>query len=118
MKIALDVVKELGIKIYTVGIGNTHGKTIMHPFYGPIVMPGVNKELLDHIAQQTGGKSFLAHSAADMRDIYQTIDRLERTRHETVIFGNYYDIYVVPTILLILWSLLEFFLATFVWFVI
>lgn len=118
MKVALEVVQELGIKVYTVGIGNPNGQTIMHPFYGPVFMPGVNKELLDHIAQKTGGKSFLAHSARDMRDIYQTIDRLERTRHETVIFGNYHDIYIVPIILLIFWSLLEFFLATFVWFMI
>jgi Ca-activated chloride channel family protein len=91
---AVAIAKKLGIKIYTIGIGSQEQQAFFDPFYGAIAIPGVNKELLETIANQTGGQSFMAHNAHDMRQIYDTIDQLERTTHEEPLYTKYYDIFL------------------------
>lgn len=114
--VALEAARRFNIKIYTIGIGSEEQKFAMHPFYGRIALPKVNKELLDLLARETGGKSFLAKNPDDMRTIYDTIDSLEKTVHETDIFSKYYDVFV-PFVLVVVGILfLELLLATFVWF--
>lgn len=90
---AIDVAKKLGIKIYTIGIGYDGVRYFNDPFRGPQAIPGVNKELLQTIAQQTGGRYFEAKKPNDMKKIYDTIDTLEKTEYETDIFTRYYDLY-------------------------
>ncbi len=113
---AITIAHKLGIKVYTVGIGSEEPEVFMHPFYGMVRKPSVNKKLLDTIAQGTGGKSFMAHNAQDMRAIYDTIDALEKTEYETPIFSRYYDLfgYGVAAVLVLIFA--ELFLSTFVWF--
>lgn len=114
--VGIDVAKKLGIKIYTVGIGSEKERVVMHPLYGLMAYPKVNKELLTKIAHQTGGHYFMAASAGDMRRIYDTIDKLETTDHEVPIFSIYYDL-VIPFVLVIAVLLfIELFFSTFVWF--
>lgn len=115
-EVALEAAKRYGIKIYTIGIGSEEQRFAMHQLYGLVAIPRVNKELLDVFAVETGGQSFLAQNPDDMRAIYDTIDQLETTVHETDIFSTYYDIFI-PFVLLIGFLLLfEQCLATFVWF--
>lgn len=114
--VGIDIAKKLGIKIYTVGIGSEQEQVFMHPLYGMIAKPKVNKELLTKIAQETGGYYFLARSAADMRTIYDKIDALEKTDHEVPLFSLYYDL-LFPVGALIMGLLLcELFLSTYIWF--
>lgn len=114
--VGIDVAKKLGIKIYTVGIGSEQEQVFMHPLYGVIAKPKVNKELLTKIAKETGGYYFLARNAADMRNIYDKIDALEKTEHDVPLFSLYYDL-LVPGVLCIMGLLLcELFLSTYVWF--
>jgi len=115
-KIAIDVAKKLGIKVYTVGIGSDKTRTMMHPLYGPIAMPGVNKELLSMIAQQTGGQFFMAQSAKDMRAIYDTIDSLEKTETQAPVFSNFWDVFVPFVWIIFSLIMLELLLSSFVWF--
>jgi Ca-activated chloride channel family protein len=111
----LEVVKKLGIKVYTIGIGSEKEDYFMHPLYGMVAKPQVNKQLLDHIAQQTGGQSFMAHSADDMRQVYDSIDRLEKTEQTVPLFNNYRDIFwYLCWILLCLW-IIEPLLTTYLW---
>lgn len=56
ISVAIKVVKELEIKVYTVGIGSEKEEFLMHPFYGLVPKPKVNAELLSFIANQTGGQ--------------------------------------------------------------
>lgn len=114
--IAIETAKKLGIKIYTIGIGSDEDQYIRHPFYGLIAKPKVNKELLTKIAQNTGGKFFMAHNAADMRAVYDTIDALEKTTYETVLFNKHYDIFLPFVIIIIILLLGELLLSTFIWF--
>lgn len=113
---AVAVAKKLGIKIYTVGIGYDGVRYFNDPFRGVQAIPGVNKELLQRIAQQTGGRYFEAKKPNDMKTIYETIDMLEKTEYETDIFTKYYDLYhyfVVSAFVVLLLELL----VSFVWFI-
>jgi Ca-activated chloride channel family protein len=92
--IAMDIAKQLGIKIYTIGVGSDQERIAMHPLYGPVVLPKLNKELLESIAQSTGGKFFLARNAHDMRSVYDTIDRLEKSEYQAPLYNKYYDIFM------------------------
>lgn len=113
---AIAIVKQLGIKVYTIGIGSEKQDYFIHPLYGMIAKPQVNKKLLDYIAVQTGGQSFMAHSAEDMRSIYNTIDQLEKTEHEVPLFSNYRDIFWYFAWILLMLICIEPLLITFVWF--
>ncbi|HLJ31213.1 MAG TPA: VWA domain-containing protein [Candidatus Babeliales bacterium] len=114
--VGIDVAKKLGIKIYTVGIGSEQEQIFRHPLYGIITKPKVNKELLTKIASQTGGHYFLAHSAADMRRIYDTIDALEKTEHDVPMFSVYYDLLVPFVGFIMMIIFFELFFSTYVWF--
>jgi Ca-activated chloride channel family protein len=94
--IAIELAKKFSIKIYTVGIGSDQEEQLFHPLYGPIKKPAVNKTFLTKIAQETGGKMFMAYNADDMRNIYDTIDALEKTNYEIPIFYNTLDLYLLP----------------------
>jgi Ca-activated chloride channel homolog len=114
--IAIQIAQKLGIKVYTIGIGGDEDQYLMHPLYGLIPKPKINKALLSQIAKETGGTFFLARNAHDMRTIYNTIDALEKTRQETDIFNNYYDIFI-PFIWCIIALLgIELLLSSTIWF--
>jgi Ca-activated chloride channel homolog len=114
--LAIELAQKMGIKIYTVGIGSDEEQFIMHPFYGLIPKPKINKLLLTKIAQETGGKFFLARNSKDMRMIYDTIDSLEKTTHETSLFNKYYDIFIPFVWAIIFLLLAELLLSTTIWF--
>jgi Ca-activated chloride channel family protein len=93
--VAIEIAKSLGIKIYTIGIGDNQEVMINHPFYG--AMPyktTLNRSLLTRIAQETGGTFFEAKSADDMRTVYDTINTLETTKIEAPLFTRYYEMYI------------------------
>lgn len=114
--VGIDVAKKLGIKVYTVGIGSEQEQIFMHPVYGVVAKPKVNKDLLTKVASQTGGQYFLARSAADMRRIYDTIDGLEKIDHEVPMFSLYYDL-LMPIVAIIMATIFfELLFSTYVWF--
>lgn len=115
-EIAIEIAQKLGIKVYTIGIGSDQDAIVIHPFLGRVPKPKVNSQLLTLIAQKTGGKFFMAYDAADMRKIYETIDALERTKHETPIFSKYYDLFLPVTLGLMGFISIELLLSTFAWF--
>ncbi len=115
--IPVELARKLGIKIYTIGVGGEHGGLWHDPLFGIRSMGfKMNKQLLQAIAQQTGGQFFAAQNPDDIARIYDTIDTLEKTEIETDVFSNYYEL-VFPFIIAILIFLLsELLLTTFVWF--
>ena len=114
--LAIQMAQKMGIKIYTIGIGSDQEQFFMHPVYGMVPKPVINKTLLSKIATQTGGQFFLASNAKDMRAIYDTIDTLEKTTHETSLYHNYLDIFI-PFIWIILALLsIELLLSATIWF--
>lgn len=113
---AIEIAKQLGIKIYTVGIGSDQERLIMHPLYGPMPLPKVNSELLGMIARDTGGQFFLARDAKDMRTIYDTIDKLEKTEYEAPLYTKYQDIFMPFVWVLLVMMFLEILLTSTIWF--
>jgi Ca-activated chloride channel family protein len=114
--VAIEAAKQLGIKVYTIGIGSDTDKVFMHPFYGIVTYPKVNKDLLSRIAKETGGKFFLANNCQDMRSIYDTIDSLEKIEQEMPLFSHYYDIFMPFLWIIFILLVLELFLSSLVWF--
>lgn len=116
-QVAINIAKKLGVKIYTIGIGNDHGGYAEHPLMG-IYQAGtsLNKKLLEKIANETGGQFFQAKNANDMQNIYETIDKLEKTDYETSIYTKYHDFFIPIIFFALLFILLELFLSTFIWF--
>lgn len=99
---ALEIAKGEGLKIYSIGIGKD-GETrlpvySMDPFgrkiktYQPFHST-VNEELLQKMADDTGGKYWRATSYNGMKDIFREIDRLEKTMVEVNKFTRYTELY-------------------------
>ena len=94
--LAVEMAQNLGIKIYTVGIGNEKGGYIYHPMFGwqQAQEHNLNVKLLQDIAQKTGGKFFRASNSKEMRQAYDVIDTLEKTKVESELFHNYYEAFL------------------------
>ncbi len=95
---AADLAVTYGIKIYTIGAG-TRG-TAPFPIQDPIfgrryqnVRVNIDEEMLTTIADMTGGSYFRATDTDELKQIYDTIDELEKTEIEEIIFTDYEDLY-------------------------
>ncbi len=111
--VASAIAKELGIKIYTIGIGDEQEQMLHNFWYNPSPL---NKPLLEAFARETGGMFFEAKNGDDMRHIYDTIDTLEKNKIEAPIFGRHYDWFVPLLWLALLCVLIELFASTCIWF--
>ncbi|GAA4279436.1 VWA domain-containing protein [Aquimarina mytili] len=94
-KIASELAVEYGIKTYTIGIG-TNGMALAPvailpngSFQYGRVQVEIDEDLLKEIAKATGGKYFRATNNKKLEQIYQEIDKLEKTDIEEFKFYNY-----------------------------
>ncbi|WOD45135.1 vWA domain-containing protein [Hwangdonia lutea] len=98
-KIASELALEYDIKTYTIGIG-TNG-TALTPvsilpngnFQYARAQVEIDEELLKEIAQVTGGKYFRATNNKKLEEIYNEINKLEKTEIEEFKFYNYEEKY-------------------------
>lgn len=77
---ASDAALEYGIRVYTIGVG-TIGKA-RHPMSPQPVDVKIDEALLREIAEATGGKYFRATNNESLKQIYDEIDTLEKTKIE------------------------------------
>lgn len=98
-KLATELAKGLGIKVYTIGVG-TNGMAEM-PYakdyngeliYKPMQVE-IDEKLLTYIGEETGGKYFRATSNTKLKTIYDEIDQLETTVIEDLKYYNYDELY-------------------------
>ena len=117
---AISLAQKYGVKIYTIGIGGMEGGFIRHPQTGQIHQAGtgLNRELLEVLANETGGRAFLATNQKDLQTIYDTIDTLEKKEYETDVYKKYYDIFMPFLWILFILMITEFVVITVVWCVI
>jgi len=95
---AASIAKELGIRVYTIGIGRNgvvpvpqedeYGRTVLVP-----AQFRVDEELLREIAQMTGGKYFHASNLKGLAEVYAQIDQLEKSRFEESKFSEYTELF-------------------------
>ena len=115
---AISIAKEIGIKIYTVGIGDDQGGYAQDSVFGiQRHQTPLNKPLLKKIAEETGGKFFAAKNPKDLADIYDKIDTLEKNKIESDIYHNYQDYFMPILWIIVTLIFLERLFATFVWFI-
>ncbi|MBZ0184559.1 MAG: VWA domain-containing protein [Melioribacteraceae bacterium] len=83
---AAQIARQFNIRIYTVGVG-TVGQA-PYPFDTPfgkryqMVPVEIDEEVLKNVADITGGKYFRATGNKKLEEIYQEIDKLEKTKVE------------------------------------
>ncbi|HTX22545.1 MAG TPA: VWA domain-containing protein [Candidatus Aquilonibacter sp.] len=88
----------LGVKIYTVGIGE-RGMAPMPVFVGgqkvgyQNVPVDVDEDTLQKIADMTGGKYYRADNADKFREIYAEINKLEKTEEVVNKFTRYKELF-------------------------
>ena len=94
-KIASELAVEYGIKTYTIGLG-TNGMALAPvailpngSFQFGRVQVEIDEDLLKEIAKMTGGKYFRATDNKKLEQIYEEIDKLEKTDVEEFKFYNY-----------------------------
>jgi len=114
---ATELAKELGIKVYTVGIG-TNGMADFpwskDPRTGRLnfrkQQVEIDEDLLKEIASETNGKYFRATDNTSLKEIYDEIDKLEKTKIEEFKYYNYQERYRSLVLLAIGLLLFEFLL--------
>jgi Ca-activated chloride channel family protein len=97
---ATELAKELEIKTYTIGIG-TNGMADFpwskDPRTGKLQFRKqqveIDEELLKEIASKTEGKYFRATNNSSLKEIYDEIDSLEKTKIEEFKYYNYQEKY-------------------------
>ncbi len=113
--LALKLLQELKIKVYTIAIGDLRGAYI-DTFFGRQAVPvELDLDLLERIARETGGQSFLAKNTRELKQIYQKIDQLEKVEHNSDVFTNSYELAWVFLLIIISLILLELGLRNFIW---
>ncbi|MFC4816202.1 vWA domain-containing protein [Flavobacterium sp. GCM10023249] len=92
---ASEIAADLGIKVYTIGIG-TNGNALFPYFFPPNGQPlfrmqpvEIDEKLLKEIAEKTGGRYFRAIDKAALEGIYKEINKLETTKIEELKYVNY-----------------------------
>jgi Ca-activated chloride channel family protein len=96
---AADIAKSLGIRVYTIGVG-TNGMARY-----PITAGGstqyisipveIDTKTLGDIARGTDGKFYRATNAKELREIYQEIDKLEKSKIDVQRYSRRYEAYQV-----------------------
>ena len=108
---AAQIAKSLGIRVYTIGVGTN----TVAPY--PVIVGGttqyvnvpaeIDTKTLKDIAQSTEGGFYRATNNAELKEIYNDIDRLEKTKMDVKKFSKRYEAYEPFALIAILSLLLE-----------
>ncbi len=98
-KIASELAVEFGIKVYTIGLGSNG--MAMSPIgirpdggfqYGNVQVE-IDEALLKEIAKTTAGQYFRATTNTKLEEIYEEINKLEKTEIEEFKYTNYDELF-------------------------
>lgn len=115
---AAEIAQTFGIRIYTIGVG-TRGMApypVQTPFgiqYQPMPVE-IDEDMLRQVANITDGEYFRATSNQKLKEIYEQIDELERTKIEVTEFHRYTELFYDFVLLGLGLLLLELLLSAFV----
>lgn len=98
-RMAADIAKEYGIKVYTIGLG-TNGNAEMPIARKPngewvykTMKVELDEALMKEIAEKTDGQYFRANSNSKLEAIYDEINKLEKTEIKELKYYNYTEKY-------------------------
>lgn len=108
---AAGIAKTFGIRVYTIGVG-TQGMA-PYPVQTPYGMQyqnmpvEIDEEILQEIAQTTGGKYFRATDNNKLIQVYQEIDKLEKSKIDVRQFTRKEERYFIPALIAFVLMMLE-----------
>ncbi len=108
---AAEIAKTFGIRVYAIGVGS-HG-VVNVPVQTPFgiryeqMKSEFDEPTLEKIAEITGGQYFRATNNAKLREVYQEIDQLEKTKINVQEFSNKSELYFIFALLAFLFLLAE-----------
>lgn len=113
---AADIAKQFDCRVYTIGIGTIGEAPFPFDFGGRTVYRNVeveiDEELLAEIAEKTGGKYYRATDKEKLKEIYNEIDQLEKTKIEVAtlqrVSEEFYPLLFYAGLLLLLELLLRY----------
>jgi Ca-activated chloride channel family protein len=114
---AAEIAASYGIRVYTIGVGTQGNAPIpVQDMFGRMVtrnMPvEIDEEVLRKIAETTDGTYFRATDNNKLREIYQQIDQMEKTRMDVKQFSKkkeeYFPFLLAAMLLLLLEVLLRY----------
>ncbi len=113
---ASQIAKAYGIRIYTIGAGKqgTAMYPVQDPVFGKRYVPmqvRIDEETLRKIAANTDGRYFRATDTRKLKQIYDEIGKLEKTKIEVKEYTRYEELYLYFTIAALFFLLLEIVLA-------
>ncbi|GIV45641.1 MAG: aerotolerance protein BatA [Ignavibacterium sp.] len=94
---AAEIARTFGIRIYTIGVG-TRGEA-PYPVQTPFgiryqMMPvEIDEALLKQIAERTGGQYFRATNNRALKEIYERIDKMEKSKIEVTSYRSAQELY-------------------------
>jgi len=113
-KTATELAIGLGIKVYTIGLGTNGNAPFPYakdPQTGKLLFRNapveIDEKLLKYIAKETEGKYFRANNNNKLKQIYDEINKLEKTEIEEFKYYNYTEQYRMLVLLALGFVLLE-----------
>jgi len=85
---AAEIAQEYGIRVYTIGCGSIGTAPISTPYGVMQMQVEIDEVLMKSIAQKTGGKYFRAQNKTKLQEVYEEIDKMEKTRITEYHFTN------------------------------
>lgn len=99
-EMSADIAKQFGIRVYTIGVGK-NGEA-PYPYYGGQIVNvpvEIDENTLQKIADITDGNYYRATSNTKLKEIYEQIDKLERTKLNVKEFSKREEEYIVFAIM-------------------
>ncbi|MBF0492875.1 MAG: VWA domain-containing protein [Deltaproteobacteria bacterium] len=93
-----ELAATFGIKVYTIGIGTKglvpYPQKTMFGMRRMMVQVDIDEETLEKIANTTGGKYFHASNVEGLKEIYSTIDQMEKSEAKVKHYQEYQELYL------------------------
>ena len=110
---AAEIARSLGIRVYTIGVGTNKVAPYPVPVAGGVQYVNIPVEIdtktLKDIAQTTDGNFYRATNNKELKQIYQDIDKLEKTKMNVKHFAKRYEAYqpfIIAAFLILLMEIL------------
>jgi len=108
---AAQIAKSLGIRVYTIGVGTNKVARYPMPVAGGVQYVNIPVEIdtktLSNIAATSDGNFYRATNNKELKQIYQDIDKLEKSRMNVKKFSKRYEAYQPFAIVALLALILE-----------
>lgn len=108
---AAEIAKQFGIRVYTIGVGTNGTAPYPMPTYAGVqyvnVPVEIDEQTLIQIASTTNGNYFRATSNSKLKEVYEEIDKLEKTKLNVKEFSKREEAYTPFALVAFLCILLE-----------